>query len=118
MHDLLCSEPHARFYAAQIVLTFEYLHSLDLIYRDLKPENLLIDQQGYIQARISFLSHQQQLRVIDLRALQYVVSANSKTLVSQVTDFGFAKRVKGRTWTLCGTPEYLAPEIILSKVSA
>ena len=92
------SEPHSRFYAAQIVLAFEYLHSLDLIYRDLKPENLLIDNNGYLKVK----------PVWEIICLQQFF---------QITDFGFAKRVKGRTWTLCGTPEYLAPEIILSKVN-
>lgn len=98
------SEQAARFYAAQIVLAFEYLHYLDLIYRDLKPENLLIDQSGYI--KVSSINHSFSSHLNMLTSL----------LSIQVTDFGFAKRVKGRTWTLCGTPEYLAPEIILSKV--
>lgn len=72
----------AIFYASEITLAFGYLHSQDVVYRDLKPENLLINKDGHIK----------------------------------ITDFGFAKIVTERTWTLCGTPEYLAPEIIQSKV--
>merc|ERR1719171_1125757 len=72
---------NARFYAGEIILAFQYLHSTHIVYRDLKPENLLIDHAGHVK----------------------------------ITDFGFAKVVEDRTWTLCGTPEYLAPEIIQSK---
>mmetsp|Transcript_11463 Transcript_11463/g.22836 ORF Transcript_11463/g.22836 Transcript_11463/m.22836 type:complete len:346 (+) Transcript_11463:268-1305(+) len=75
------SDDKSKFYAAEIVLAFSYLHGMKVIYRDLKPENLLITVGGHVK----------------------------------ITDFGFAKVVEDRTWTLCGTPEYLAPEIIQSK---
>ncbi|TPX71613.1 hypothetical protein CcCBS67573_g06126 [Chytriomyces confervae] len=39
----------AKFYAAEVVLAFEYLHSANVVYRDLKPENLLIDSRGHIR---------------------------------------------------------------------
>lgn len=69
------------FYSAMVVAAFDYLHDRLIVYRDLKPENLLFDADGYLK----------------------------------VVDFGFAKRVEDRTWTVCGTPEYMAPEIILNK---
>jgi cGMP-dependent protein kinase len=81
--------PAARFYSSCVVSAFQYLHSMGVAYRDLKPENLLLDAEGYLK----------------------------------VVDFGFAKRIpfyKGnvlsqRSFTLCGTPEYLSPELVLSK---
>ncbi|THD25739.1 cGMP-dependent protein kinase 1 [Fasciola hepatica] len=72
-----------RFYTACVVEAIAYLHRKGIIYRDLKPENLLLDNHGYCK----------------------------------MTDFGFAKKIGfgSKTWTFCGTPEYVAPEIILNK---
>jgi len=71
-------EPTSRFYAACVIEGFDYMHAKNIIYRDLKPENLVLDANGYLK----------------------------------ITDFGFAKVVPERTFTLCGTPDYLAPEIV------
>lgn len=72
-----------RFYAAEILLALEHLHNAGVVYRDLKPENLLLTNDGHIC----------------------------------ITDFGLCKeglRTKeARTETFCGTPEYLAPEVLL-----
>ncbi|KAJ7033362.1 kinase-like domain-containing protein [Mycena alexandri] len=71
-------DPVAKFYAAEVGLALNHLHGLGIIYRDLKPENVLLNADGHIK----------------------------------VADFGFAKAVDTTTWTLCGTPDYLAPEVI------
>lgn len=77
------TEDKARFYAIQIMLSLGYLHKQNIIYRDIKPENILIGEDGYLY----------------------------------LADFGLAKTVKKGelATTFCGTPEYLAPEIIQEK---
>lgn len=76
------SEQAARFYAATVVYAFSTIHAKKIAYRDLKPENLVMDNKGYVK----------------------------------LVDFGLAKQLlSGKTWTLCGTPDYLAPEIILNE---
>eukprot|EP00606_Chrysophyceae_sp_TOSAG23-5_P000659 GSChrysophyteH2.ASY1.ANO1.81.1 assembled CDS len=81
---------NATLYLAQIVLALEHIHHLGFAYRDLKSENMLFDSKGYIK----------------------------------VVDFGFAKsvpffnktgEVQYRTFTLCGTPDYMAPEVVLTQ---
>jgi len=81
---------HAGLYAAIVMLALEHVHTRGYVYRDLKPENLMFAANGYLK----------------------------------LVDFGFAKplpfmtktnTVQHRTFTLCGTPEYMAPEVVLTQ---
>ena len=83
--DVYFNEERTKFYISEIILALTYLHKKNIIYRDLKPENILLDEQGHIK----------------------------------LTDFGLSKIVnninKDKTYTICGTPEYVAPEVLLGK---
>lgn len=75
------SRSQAQFYTGSLVLVLEELYGRGIVYRDLKPENVMLDAQGYLK----------------------------------LVDFGIAKKLREgnlRTFTVVGTPHYMAPEIL------
>lgn len=81
-HDLYGSETHARFYAACVIRGFEHLHGRGVLYRDLKMENIVMDEQGYT-------------KLCDFGMATFL-----------------SRHEAGLARTICGTPGYMAPEVL------
>jgi serine/threonine protein kinase len=80
------------FYSACILLGLDFIHSKNIVYRDLKPENIMIGANGYP-------------KIVDFGLAKHIpyVKQSEEGITHKVT----------KCHTLCGTPEYFAPEIIM-----
>ena len=82
--EIRFDDEKTRFYIAELILVLNFLHRNKIIYRDIKPENILLDIEGHIK----------------------------------LTDFGLSRLCSGndeKAFTICGTPYYIAPEILEKK---
>lgn len=93
----------ARFYFAETVLAVEYLHSYGIVHRDLKPDNLLITGMGHIKLTDFGLS---KIGLMNLATNLYEGYKKDKKDLDKETKQFNDKQVYG-------TPEYIAPEVIL-----
>ena len=75
----LLNKSQAQFYIGSMMLALKYLHERNFIFRDIKPENIMVLENGFVK----------------------------------LIDFGAAKHIMERTSTIIGTPQYMAPEVIL-----
>jgi cGMP-dependent protein kinase len=84
----LLNKKQSLFYAASIMIAVDYLHKRKFIYRDIKPENIMVNEKVLLFYTKGFL---------------------------KIIDFGTAKEILDRTTTIIGTPHYMAPEVITSE---
>ena len=79
-------ERHVKFYCTQIVTALQHMHAQRIIYRGVKPENCVVDDDGYVV-------------LVDLGLCTFLPFDDKGKVC--------------KTYTLCGTPEYTSPEVIL-----
>ncbi|XP_020519544.1 probable serine/threonine protein kinase IREH1 isoform X1 [Amborella trichopoda] len=116
LRNLGClDEDVARVYIAEVVLALEYLHSLRVVHRDLKPDNLLIAHDGHIKltdfglSKVGLINSTDDLSGPAVGGTSLLGEDEPQVSVLEQSD----QRERRQKRSAVGTPDYLAPEILL-----
>lgn len=114
LRNLGClDEDVARVYIAEVVLALEYLHSLRVVHRDLKPDNLLIAHDGHIKltdfglSKVGLINSTDDLSGPAVSGTSLMGENESQSSLSE------SQQERRKKRSAVGTPDYLAPEILL-----
>ena len=118
------AEEKAQKIIKQLFQAIDYLHDLNIVHRDIKPENVLLkckdslEVSQYMNTNLSFFS-QNNPKINLSSSFLHLLSRHSLSFFSQVkiADFGLAKIFDEAIMlqTACGSPEYVAPEILMEE---
>lgn len=99
------TEEEAKFYVSEVVAALEFVHTMGFVYRDLKPQNVLVQRDGHI-------------RLVDFGVAQrgdpieHAADSSSVQQQQQGSQLGAGDRVRLRSCSFVGTVDYMSPEMI------
>lgn len=107
-------ESEARFYIAETILAVESVHKLNYIHRDIKPDNILIDNRGHIKLSDFGLCKQTDINFESpySNLTKFEEESKYKQNLNRKTEF---KRSRKLAYSTVGTPDYIAPEVFARK---
>ncbi|EDR28485.1 serine/threonine protein kinase, putative [Entamoeba dispar SAW760] len=121
IRENIFSHEMAKFYIAELLLAIDSIHQLNYIHRDIKPDNILFDNNGHIKLTDFGLctgfhkDHEGSYFEMVDKASKLNLSDLKSQKLSKELAHNYKNKKRNLAYSVVGTPDYTAPEVFLQK---